>query len=216
MNLEPSNSPRGWRIPANWHAWLPSRGNVLFTLLVVTGFFLADKAGAVSFGAPAASSASTAVIPYQGRLTNAGGVPLSGSYSLTFKLYNVSSSGAALWTETQTITSTNGLFNVLLGDTTPLSQSIISSNSSLWLGIKVGTDAEMTPRAQLGSVPYALQANYAYGLSASDGNPQDAVTVDEAGYVGIGTTIPSEQLEVNGRIKDVTGYVAPVGTIARS
>jgi len=33
------------------------------------------------------------------------------------------------------------------------------------------------------------------------------------GNVGIGTTEPSAKLAVSGRIKDVTGYVAPVGTI---
>src|SRR5437016_6017510 len=163
MNLEPLNSPRRWRLNVSLlHAWLPARGSVFFTLLVAAALILTGNARAAAPAAPLASGASTAVIPYQGRLTNTGGVPLSGSYSLTFKLYNVSSGGAALWTETQPITATNGLFNVLLGDTTPISQSILSSNSSLWLGITVGADAEMTPRAQLGSVPYALQANYAY------------------------------------------------------
>jgi microcystin-dependent protein len=36
---------------------------------------------------------------------------------------------------------------------------------------------------------------------------------DSTGRVGIGTATPSESLEVNGRIKDKSGYIAPVGTI---
>lgn len=39
------------------------------------------------------------------------------------------------------------------------------------------------------------------------------LTIKSDGKVGIGTTTPTEALEVNGRIKDQTGYVAPVGTI---
>jgi len=192
------NTSRNWRFNAQQaHAWLPARGSVFFTLLVAAALILTGNARAASPGAPLASGASTAVIPYQGRLTNAGSVPLSGTYSLTFKLYNVSSGGAALWTEAwPSVSVTNGLFNVLLGSTTPITQSVISSISSLWLGITVGADTEMTPRAQIGSVPYALQANYAYGLSAPDGNPQDAVSVDANGNVGVGTTSPGAALDV--------------------
>ncbi len=34
-----------------------------------------------------------------------------------------------------------------------------------------------------------------------------------AGSVGIGTSTPSVQLEVNGRVKDKTGYLDPIGTV---
>jgi hypothetical protein len=35
---------------------------------------------------------------------------------------------------------------------------LFAGDDSLWLGIAVGADAEMTPRVQLGSVPYAVVA----------------------------------------------------------
>jgi len=206
-------TPPTWRLNTSpLLAWLPSRGNMIFTLLVVFGFFLTNKAGAVSLGAPLASGASTAVIPYQGRLTNASNVPISGPNTMTFKLYNVASGGSALWTETQTITATNGLFNTLLGSTTPITQSIITGNSSLWLGVKVGADAEMAPRAQIGSVPYALQASSAYSLSASDGTPLQAVVVDANGNVGIGTLSPgSYKLNVQGGDVNFSGAITASG-----
>lgn len=46
----------------------------------------------------------------------------------------------------------------MLGSLTPIPTSIVSANPSLWLGITVGTDSEMSPRVQLGSVPFSMQA----------------------------------------------------------
>jgi hypothetical protein len=42
---------------------------------------------------------------------------------------------------------------------------VVTSNNTLWLGITVGTDNEMSPRVQLGSVPFAVQA-----LTVPDGS----------------------------------------------
>jgi len=132
-------------------------------VLVMAGLLLyARSAGAFPDRAVETASTSTGTLAYQGRLTNPGGTPLTGSYSMTFKLYNVASGGSALWMETwsggNTVQVTDGLFNVLLGSLTPVPQSVITGNNTLWLGVKVGADAEMTPRAQVGSVPFAVQA----------------------------------------------------------
>jgi hypothetical protein len=59
-------------------AWLPSRGNILFTLLVVAGLLWASSAGTL----PPPNPQST--IAYQGRLADAGGNPLTGTYSMIF------------------------------------------------------------------------------------------------------------------------------------
>lgn len=108
------------------------------------------------------SAASTAVVPYQGRLTDAAGIAVTGRYDLTFRLYGVATGGSALWTESwsagNAISVTAGLFTVLLGSLSPIPQSVITANSSLFLGVTLGSDAEMTPRVQLGAVPFAIQA----------------------------------------------------------
>jgi hypothetical protein len=143
----------------NWHAWLPTRGNVLFTLIAVLALFLVQTAGAFS---QEATDASTTSWPYQGRLADTAGNPLTGVYPMIFRLYSASSGGIFLWEEQWTgpnsVQVSDGLFNVMLGNLTPIPQSVVTGNSSLWLGITVGADDEMTPRVQLGSVPYAAQA----------------------------------------------------------
>jgi hypothetical protein len=99
------------------------------------------------------------LVNYQGVLKDSGGNPLTGTYSITFSLYSVSSGGTALWTETQgSVSVSNGLFSVLLGSVTPLTPSEFSGTNR-WLGVTVGGDPEMTPRQRIASVPYSLRSS---------------------------------------------------------
>lgn len=145
-----------------WRDWLPSKGNVLFTAVVVAGLLFANRAGALTVYAPSSPQASTNTIAYQGRLAASNGAPLTGVYSMVFRLYSQSSGGAPLWDETWTgpngVRVSDGLFNVMLGSLTAVPGSVVATNTTLWLGITVGTDGEMAPRVQLGTVPYAMQA----------------------------------------------------------
>ena len=59
-------------------------------------------------------------INYQGYLTNPGGSPVNANVTMTLNLYNVATGGATLYTETQTVTVVNGMFNVLIGSVTAL------------------------------------------------------------------------------------------------
>jgi len=162
----PSEPKTGWQ-----RRWLPSRGNVLFTLVMIAVLLWAQSAGAVPFRAE--SAASTGTIAYQGRLADSSGNPLTQTLNMSFRLYSAATGGAALWTEQWTgpngVQVSDGLFNVMLGSLTPIAQSLITGNSNLFLGITVGTDDEMTPRVQLGSVPFAVQA-----LTVPDGSVTQA------------------------------------------
>ena len=66
-------------------------------------------------------------INYQGKLTNTAGTVVSdGDTCMKFRLMSASSGGTELWSETwtgatQKITTTSGLFSVLLGENTSLS-----------------------------------------------------------------------------------------------
>jgi hypothetical protein len=91
------------------------------------------------------------VVPIQGRLTDDSGNPLDGVYSITFSIYDVATGGTALCSDTDNVAVANGLFNAEMDFCT--SDDI--DGRQLWLGIKVGSDPEMTPRQGIYGVPYA-------------------------------------------------------------
>ncbi len=100
-----------------------------------------------------ASSAVSAVtidgISYQGYLTDRNsGEAVNGDISITFRIYDTESGGYPLWVETHSLVNIdNGLFSLLLGSINNL--ETINFNQSLWLGVEVNGDGEMTPRYQL-------------------------------------------------------------------
>ena len=100
-------------------------------------------------------------ISYQGLLTTSSGAPASdGSYNLKFELFNTSSGGSGLWTETQTSVSVqHGTFSVLLGSVTPLTALFYQP---LWVEITatagpgISSPILFSPRTELASSPYSL------------------------------------------------------------
>lgn len=116
---------------------------------VVTGLFLC----ALLLGETSYADAPK-TMNYQGYLTDAVGVPVSGTRAMVFSLYTVASGGAPLWSETQgSVPVTNGIYQTILGAVTPLS---LSFSQPYYLGIAIGSDPEMTPRQPLTSTPYAM------------------------------------------------------------
>jgi fibronectin-binding autotransporter adhesin len=108
-------------------------------------------------------------INFQGKLVSSSGVDVPDStYTVVFSLYNSSSGGTAIWTETDSVTTTTGIFQVELGANTTLPGNVNFNSSNLYLGIKVGTDAEMTPRIQFTAVPYAFNSSALDGVVATE------------------------------------------------
>lgn len=95
-------------------------------------------------------------ISYQGVLSDNAGEPVAdGDYTLIFNLYTSAESGTAIWTEIQTLAVSNGLLNVVLGSVNPLN---LPFDCQYWLGININEGAELTPRIELTSTAYALNA----------------------------------------------------------
>ncbi len=209
-------------------------------------------------------------INYQGKLTDPNGSVLNGEYQMSFSLFNTDTNGTALWSEQQTVTLINGIYNVQLGAVNPLSASIFDNDA---LFLEVGIESEtLLPRHKLASVAFAIRAqeaetvggipvedlvtetefdtkittqvftddqipddisiNYSaiagdadtldgkdstkfgdgHSLDAADGDPVDAVYVDNEGNVGIGMMMPKVKLEVSGAIKIGSSEICDAGT----
>jgi len=95
-------------------------------------------------------------ITIQGRLSDDIGTPYEGDYLTSFYLYDVETGGLDIWREEQTVTYTNGLFHVYLGNVTPLTIDVFDGIPK-YLSMSVAGD-EITPRRKLVSVPYAFYA----------------------------------------------------------
>jgi hypothetical protein len=109
-------------------------------------------------------------INYQGYLADSGGTPVNGTVQMQFKLYSSESATASpLWTEThQSVQVNQGSYSVVLGNGSPTPVPIdLPFDVQYYLGVKVGSDAEMTPRLPLTSMGYAFHATQADGLSSS-------------------------------------------------
>lgn len=128
--------------------------------------FLAPVMLAASLGVGLWSASAAAAVPnvltQQGRLLDSSGAPVSGTVAFVFTVYDAPMAGNVLWTESQMITLDNGYFSAQLGDTMPIPTTVFTGPVR-YLGVKVATDPEMTPRQPLVAVPYAITANDAIG-----------------------------------------------------
>lgn len=150
--------------------------------------------GALLSAAPARALPGT--ILHQGRLFDAAGQPVAGQVDMHFSIYNTENGVSALWQETHSVSLDDGYFSVALGDTTSL-VTVLGTPDKRWLGIAVGNDPEMTPRAEIDSVPYALFASDVTG----DIHPTSV------SIAGVGPVI-----DATGKwVGDPTGLIGPAG-----
>lgn len=142
---------------------------------------------------------------YQGRLTDTNGIPVSGSVTISVRLYTNVVGGTAVYTEAMgAVAVANGIFSVDWGNSAGC-ESTLSSYTNLWLGVTID-GAEMAPRRVLGSVPRSIVANTVKG--------QTLFVDDLTGRVGIGTNNPASTLTVKGVIESTSGGVKfPDGTV---
>ena len=147
-------------------------------------------------GAGTAVAAVPGEITIQGRLFDSDANPTSATMAVTVSVYTNATGGTPLWTETTSIPFVDGYFAIELARAQPFAQSVWDG-SQRFVGIRVGTDDEMTPRVVISSVPYAMLANDVNG----DIHPRSV-------------TIPGVGLVINDKgqwVGDPTGLQGPTG-----
>lgn len=122
------------------------------------------------------------VINYQGQLTDASGNPANGTFTIVFSIFGAATGGTALYSETQSVTVSNGVFNVLIGSVNPVPLNLFDSSPDRYLEITVNGTV-LTPRRRFGSVPYAFTSR----VTGGGGGDITAVNAG-AGLTGGGTT----------------------------
>jgi len=103
---------------------------------------------------------------YQGLLQNSAGLPLNGSVTITFQLYDAEGDPVSLSSEVKVVDVVDGKFSTQLVATAFYSDGdgdSYSDGDEKWLGITVGTDPELLPRLKITSVPLALIASRMQG-----------------------------------------------------
>jgi hypothetical protein len=125
------------------------------------------------------------LIRFNGRALDGSGQPVTEVAGVTFAIYGEQSGGAALWQETQNVTTdATGRFSALLGASSAagVPVELFSSGEARWLGVLThAPGAAEQPRVLLVSVPYALSAADSEMLG---GKPASAyMTVNPGGCV---------------------------------
>lgn len=129
-----------------------------------------------------AAAQAPALIPIQGVLHTADGLPVDAAVTATFSLYDAADAAEPLWSETQALDVADGLVTAWLGTNVPLPLELFADTGELWVGIGLGDDSEM-PRFQIATAPYAAWAEAAGDAATLDGyTPDDlvAIALDEA------------------------------------
>jgi hypothetical protein len=170
-------------------------------LIAITG--LTNKKGVITMRsylsailvvliASSAFAAGPKLLSYQGRVLTSGGAPVAdASYPAVFAFYTESSGGALLWTESGSVTTSDGLFTHILGSISAIPASVFTGNSSVWLEATVNGELQ-TPR----------------NLLTSAGNAIAVTTVD-----GASGGIIASNIIVNGRVTAVvSSFEAISGT----
>lgn len=140
----------------------PKKTTASFLILILTLFFV--------IASPA--NAATGIfeqIPFQGKVVNTNGTNVTnGTYSFVFTIYDAASAGTQLWTETQNLTVTDGIFRASLGAANAFGTSIDWNTDNIYLAINFNSDGYMNSRVRLSTSPYALNAKRVAGLTVTD------------------------------------------------
>jgi hypothetical protein len=151
----------------------------LLLVVLMAGTALSAPGALSSVFAPAATPPT--LVSYQGYVEVSGNA-YTGTGNFQFAIVDAATGdGTILWSTTETLTVSNGLFDFMLGSTTPLPSNVFDGDPRylrVWFD---GTALE--PNQRIGSAPYALRAEHAItaDIAVGVGNNTNPCTAALAG-----------------------------------
>jgi hypothetical protein len=159
-------------------------------------------AAGLACSARSALAAAPPRLSHQGRLFDLKGNPVKDGEKLevVFAIYPSEAKDAdPIWKEKLLIEPEDGYYSVVLGEDKTLPPDLFDGEPK-FLGITIEDDAELSPRAEITSVPYAIAANVSTEVTG-DIHPK-SVSIDGHGVV----------IDNGGKwVGDPTGLVGPTG-----
>ena len=144
---------------------------------------------------------------HQGRLLDASGNPVAdGNYTVEYKLFNASSGGTAVYTESKAVPVEDGLFTTSLGLTSAITPTIFAQPT--WLEISVNGEI-LGPRQRLQGSPFAFSL-----VSGAVVQGSETIDRDFAGQVDTGaalTVLNNDTTATGGHGLLAINRAAPVG-----
>lgn len=169
----------------------------------------------IAFALPSVATADVSdTIRLQGRLSTKGGGPApDGDYGLTVSFYSKKDDATALFSYVDAgVKVERGVFTVSIGATNKLDPKHFVTGKAGWVGLKVGSDAEL-PRLAIHKVPYAIAADTATSLTCT--GCVKTTHVDPALLEGVAKQITAVQTGIETKLKDAeTANAKALGTVS--
>ena len=129
--------------------------------LVIASLFLACVAALPCLAAP------PGIVNYQGRLVQGTNL-VNANVSVVLRVFDAASVGSLLFADSIVVTVVDGLYATWIGDNSIAgSMDNVVAASNAWLEVEINGQT-LSPREQLGSVPYALASRQAAHAAEAD------------------------------------------------
>jgi len=176
---------------------------------LLTSRFLVACCAVILFASTSLFAAIPRLISYQGVLTDELGATVpDANHPMTFTIYDSSSGGNAIWSVNRPVSTVNGVFDILLGQVTPLT---LEFDRTYWLET-VFSGRPLAPRTLLSASAYSLNAaDIEDGVAVRSLNGlQDHVRIWPG--AGIDTRIYGDTLEISAEATRIAADVSGATT----
>jgi hypothetical protein len=170
---------------------------LLTSVLAVSSYLFFGKSKRISLINPSNIKKEGRVFRFNGKLVDSNGFPINHKVDVSFNLYNQKNDGKAMYVgscsgDNGLVPEFDGSFEVSIGESCDMKRipdEVFSKSQSIYLGVQVGSAAELQPRYPIATVSYANNTDKVKGLTLGT-NESSIPYIDEEGRLVIGAVSP--------------------------